>query len=64
MIRRIVLILFVLISTALKISAQKINTDRPDQAEAPYIIPKNSFQIESGLLTGRTDNNNTTENNF
>lgn len=30
--------------------AQKIVTDRPDQTEASSTVPKQSFQIESGLL--------------
>ena len=30
--------------------AQKIVTDRPDQTESSSTIPKNSLQIESGML--------------
>ena len=33
-------------------TAQKINTDRPDQTESSSTIPKKSLQIESGMLLG------------
>jgi len=62
MIRKPTIILLVLFSTALELSAQKINTDRPDQTEAPVVIPLKSFQIEGGMLTGWTYNSSTTEN--
>lgn len=31
-------------------SAQELSTDRPDQTEAPFVIPYRTVQIESGLL--------------
>ena len=37
-------------------SIPDIITDRPTQAESPYIVPKGSFQIESGIVyTSRND---------
>ena len=41
--------------------AQKIATDRPDQTESSAVVPSGSFQIESGILVGFTDNNNNSE---
>jgi hypothetical protein len=32
-----------------------IQTDRPDQTECPFIVPKNHFQMETGFLFERTD---------
>jgi hypothetical protein len=63
MIKKTTIILLVLFPAALKLSAQKINTDRPDQTEAPVVIPLKSIQIESGLLTGRKYNNSSTTEN-
>jgi hypothetical protein len=34
--------------------SQTIATDRPDQTESSSVIPKGSFQIESGILVGFT----------
>ena len=37
-------------------SISDIITDRPTQAESPYIVPKGLFQIETGVVyTGRDD---------
>lgn len=51
-------IIFLTISILISysISAQKIITDRPDQTESSSTIPKGSFQIESGLFLGFTEN--------
>lgn len=38
-----------------------IQTDRPDQTECPFIVPKNHFQIESGINFEKV---NHTENNI
>lgn len=38
-----------------------IQTDRPDQTECPFIVPKNHFQMENGLNYERVDNS---EKNF
>ncbi len=38
-------------------SIPQISTDRPTQAASPYLVPKGSFQIESGVIyTNREDN--------
>ena len=42
----IILLMFLWVSG----SAQQIVTDRPDQTEASSTVPKQSFQIETGLL--------------
>lgn len=34
-----------------------IQTDRPDQTETPYLVPKNKFQIETGLSFQRENLN-------
>lgn len=50
-------IVLVLFNTA--IYAQTITTDRPDQSESSSLIPKNSLQIESGVILQNTaDSNN------
>lgn len=36
------------------LNAQQINTDRPDQTESSLVVPKNSFQIEAGIVTQHT----------
>ena len=33
-----------------------IQTDRPDQTETPFTVPKNHFQMENGFSFERTDN--------
>ncbi len=56
-----ILILGVLIAeTETKLNGQSISpvqTDRPDQTETPFTVPKNHFQIENGFLFEQTDNN-------
>jgi len=37
------------------ISAQTIETDRPDQTESSSTVPKTSLQIETGILIGFSD---------
>lgn len=44
--------LFIL--SGLYLEAQNIVTDRPDQTEASSIVPVNSLQIEMGLISQRT----------
>jgi len=34
-----------------------IQTDRPDQTESPYIVPKNYIQVENGLLFEKQNKN-------
>lgn len=48
------------IFTSITFSAQDIITDRPDQTEASSTIPKNSFQIEMGILTQTSNDNSQT----
>lgn len=55
------IIFVVLFLTNLSVSAQKIITDRPDQTESSSTIPKGSFQIESGLFFGFTENSTFSE---
>ena len=43
------------------VTAQSINTDRPDQTESSSTVPKGSFQIETGVLLGFTDNDDISE---
>ena len=38
-----------------KLTAQTINTDRPDQTESSLVVPNKSLQIESGILVGITE---------
>jgi len=52
--RLITLVTFLLIG--LKITAQEIVTDRPDQTESSSTIPAKSFQIESAILNSMIDN--------
>ncbi|HYV91476.1 MAG TPA: transporter [Chitinophagales bacterium] len=33
-----------------------IQTDRPDQTETPFTVPKNHFQVENGFSVEQTDN--------
>lgn len=34
-------------------ATEPINTDRPDQSDGTYILPKNNYQSETGLLYGK-----------
>lgn len=43
-------ILFLIFIDANAQNNEQINSDRPDQSEGTYILTKNSFQIENGLL--------------
>ena len=43
-------ILFLIFIDANAQNNEPINSDRPDQSEGTYILTKNSFQIENGLL--------------
>lgn len=43
------------------IYAQTIVTDRPDQTESSSTVPKGSFQIETGVLIGFSNNNGFSE---
>lgn len=56
--RNLPIILFLFISFHFELNAQQIVTDRPDQTESSLTVPWKSLQIESGLLTGFTGNNN------
>jgi hypothetical protein len=37
--------------------AEPINTDRPDQSDGTYTLTKKTFQLETGLLYGKTGEN-------
>ena len=50
-----------LICTTITVCSQNIITDRPDQTEASSTVPKNSFQIEMGIVS-QTSNDNTITN--
>jgi len=50
-----------LICTAITVCSQDIITDRPDQTEASTTVPKNSFQIEMGIVS-QTSNDNAVTN--
>lgn len=43
------LLLFCIFLTRAAICQEKIETDRPDQTESPYLTPKNWVQIEAGF---------------
>ena len=45
-----------LICTTITVCSQNIITDRPDQTEASSTVPKNSFQIEMGILAQTSSN--------
>jgi hypothetical protein len=63
--RRIYFLSLILLTLfSLEISAQELVTDRPDQTESSVTIPLNSFQIETGLLTGFTKNFGISERQF
>lgn len=60
--KSIVLLLLALLSTTCKYAfgqqqdtteAEELSTDRPDQSEAPKLVPKGSFQIEAGAVATR-----------
>jgi hypothetical protein len=44
------------------LKAQEIITDRPDQTESSSTIPKNSFQLETGVVSGHVANESNREN--
>jgi hypothetical protein len=57
---RYILIIGVLFSAGNDLSGQDsapIQTDRPDQTECPFIVPKDHFQMETGFLYEQTDKN-------
>jgi hypothetical protein len=47
--KSILALIILSISLCSKVTAQKIITDRPDQAESPVTVPKTSLQIEGGF---------------
>jgi hypothetical protein len=49
------LCLLIIASSAKTFAQEPIHTDRPDQTECPFIVPKNYFQIENGLSFESTD---------
>lgn len=53
--RYITLLVFICFSSA--VFAQDIITDRPDQTESSSTIPKNSLQIEMGMVAGTSGDN-------
>ena len=55
------LAILLLICTTITVCSQDIITDRPDQTEASSTVPKNSFQIEMGILA-QTSSNKTVTN--
>lgn len=54
------IITILLVFTSLTIFSQDIITDRPDQTEASSTIPKNSFQIEMGIVSQTSNDNRLT----
>lgn len=54
-------LILALISFSFDLSAQEIITDRPDQTESSTTIPFKSFQIESGILVGNSEIDNSSE---
>ncbi|MBL1280946.1 MAG: transporter [Fluviicola sp.] len=48
-----------IIAFCTSLNAQKIVTDRPDQTESSATVPKNSLQIESGVIFQFSENNGT-----
>ena len=59
------LILFILLlGFSMCLNAQEIITDRPDQTESSSTIPKNSFQIETGILFSQVNTNSFESNNW
>ena len=63
--RKIILLLIIFCLLICEVSfcqkIKNIQTDRPDQTECPFIVPKNHFQIETGVTYEKI---NTTEINF
>jgi hypothetical protein len=55
MIRTIIFIVFFIVHFS--IGAQTIVTDRPDQTESSSTVPKESFQIETGVLVSSSKGN-------
>ena len=40
-------------SLAVAQNDENLNTDRPDQSEGVYTLPKDQFQIENGLVLAK-----------
>ena len=57
----LLIVLFPSATFAQNDSIPNIGTDRPTQTVGPYIVPKGSFQIESGIIY--TNTNNQTDRN-
>lgn len=60
---KIFLLFVFLTGTIITLHAQElppIQTDRPDQTECPFIVPKNHWQFESGFTFEKVDQNNKT----
>jgi hypothetical protein len=55
--KKILLSLFfvVILSKSFAQELPAIQTDRPDQTECPFIVPKNYFQLENGISYEKTD---------
>ena len=62
--RKIFVIIILLITCIGKLSSQTIVTDRPYQTESSLTVPVGSFQIECGLVTGLTENENVSERQY
>lgn len=58
-ISQIILVFFLFIG-ALSAQDEQINTDRPDQSDGVYTLPKSKFQIEEGITIAKE----VLENNF
>ena len=43
------ILIFILLNFNLLCLADNITTDRPDQSEGSYVVPKNALQIENGI---------------
>ncbi|MEE9432081.1 MAG: transporter [Melioribacteraceae bacterium] len=57
--------IFILVLVLLSnLFAQDLVTDRPDQTESSSTVPKNSLQIESGILLGEVEDNSIINKQF
>lgn len=58
MIKKVVLITLLL---PVSVAAQELSTDRPDQTEAPFVVPFRTIQIECGFLHRNEKSGKSTE---
>ncbi len=58
-----IVIMFVLLSNSFA-QENRIQTDRPDQTENPFVVPPNSFQFEAGFVLEKTTQDGITIKNL